>query len=208
MSLFQDVILSQWLIMIALGAVFIIVSRWALTVYSEYPGYILGWLIGAFFIIVRLSVGDADRPDGVPQYLDSVQVFVSTLMGLGVGAVIVLALRFGMSQAQAVSLQVAIYTGGLIIMLFTVFIGTPVAQKMIGIFGLAIGIATLFAMVLFPSPKRKEQLNLKVQSATGASQPINTQNPAGQGGGMPQNGSVPQSRLDQIRKRQNQKLGR
>ncbi|MGB7338310.1 MAG: hypothetical protein WBC91_05395 [Phototrophicaceae bacterium] len=207
MQLFQDFILSQWIILIALGIVFLIVSRWALSTFEEYPGYILGWLVGLFFIIVRLSVGRTELPTDTIGYLNGIQVFAATLFGLLMGSVIVLALRYGMRQAQAISLQVAIYTAMLIIMMFLVFIGSPVTQKMIGIFGLAIGIATLFAMVLFPSQRRKEQLNIKAQGATSGitqgSQPIQTNPNIGQGGGQP-----PASRLDQIRQSQNSKLGR
>lgn len=208
MQVFQEFILSQWIILIALAIVFLIVSRWALQTFEEYPGYILGWLVGLFFIIVRLSVGRTELPTDAIGYLNGFQVFAATLFGLGVGSVIVLALRYGMQQAQAISLQVAIYTAMLIIMMFLVLIGSPVTQKMIGIFGLAIGIATLFAMVLFPTQARKEKLNIKAQGATSgisqSSQPIQTNPNAGQGGGQ----SMPTSRLDQIRQQQNSKLGR
>ncbi|MGJ3237713.1 MAG: hypothetical protein ACFE0Q_03305 [Anaerolineae bacterium] len=197
MQIFQEFILSQWLIMIALFVVFIAISRWALVTLKEYPGYALGWMIGLFFIIVRLSLGDAPAPDGANAYLDGFQVFIATVMGLVVGSVILFGLRFGMQYARAVALQIAIYTAMNIIMIFLVFISTPITQKMIGIFALAIAIATLFAMVLFPSPEREEELNIRSQGATGQQNPPNSQS-----------GALNTSRLNKIRQSQNQKLNR
>lgn len=200
----QDIILSQALIIVALAAVFFVISRWALTVLREYPGYALGWLMGLFFIIVRVSVGGSEvQPDDALTYLNGFQVFIATLFGLLVGAGILLALRFGMKHARAVALQVATYTALNIILIFLVAISNPIFQKMIGIFSMAIGIATLFAMVLFPTPQHEQELNIHAQGVTGTqgTQPLNAPNP-GQGGG-----SGGSSRLDEIRKKQGYKPG-
>lgn len=208
---FQDIILSQALIIVALLAVFFVISRWALAVLREYPGYALGWMMGLFFIIVRISVGGSEpRPEDAVTYVNGLQVFVSTLFGLLVGSVILLALRFGMKHARAVALQVAAYTALNIILIFLVAISSnPVFQKMIGIFSLAIGIAALFAMVLFPTPQHEHELNIRSQGVTQTqgTQPLNAPNPQnpnpGQGGG-----NIGSSRLDEIRKNQRRKLGR
>lgn len=193
MQLFQDFILSQWLILIALAVAFLAISRWAIVVLKEYPGYGLGWMIGLFFVLVYLSVGGEPQVDEPIRYLTGIQVFIATFFGLVVGSIIIFSLRFGMGHARGVALQVAIYTALNLTLLFLVFVAGPITQRMVGIFGLAIGIATLFAIVLFPSPQREQELNIRAQSGT---QPYNPNQ--GQGGGS----AIGNSRLDEIRNRQ------
>lgn len=215
MYFFQDYILHQWLIIGALAIVFLAISRWALVTLREYAGYGLGWMLGLFFVIVYVSIGGGYNPDPeAPRYLDIFQVVIATFLGLLFGGLIQLGMRFGMRIAQGVALQVAFYTSLSLIVLFLVTIEGPIAQRMIGIFGLSVAIATLFAMVLFPSPKREQQLQ-----AISYSQPIapvqqtqqmpQVQTPQqfppqnlGQGGG---NGNT---RLDEIRQRLKHEQGR
>ncbi|GAB5491842.1 MAG: hypothetical protein Phog2KO_20570 [Phototrophicaceae bacterium] len=199
MQIFQEFILSQWLILIALTISFIVISRWAIVVLKEYPGYGLGWMIGLFFVLVYLSVGGEADTDAPVRFLNGFQVFIATLFGLVVGSLIIFGLRFGMGHARGISLQVAIYTALNLTLLFLVFIAGPITQRMIGIFGLAIGIATLFAMVLFPTPQREQELNIRAQSGTQGGQPYNPNGGAGAGGGNP----IGNSRLDEIRNRMN-----
>ncbi len=200
MQLFQEFVLSQWLILSALAIAFLVISRWAVVILREYAGYGLGWMIGLFFVLVYLSVGGEPQTDEPVRFLNGIQVFTATLFGLIVGSIIIFGLRFGMRHARAISLQVAIYTALNLTLLFLVFIAGPITQRMIGIFGLAIGIATLFAMVLFPTPQREQELNIRAQSATQGTQPYNPQNPGAGGGG---NNPIGNSRLDEIRNRMN-----
>lgn len=195
MQLFQEFILSQWLILAALSLVFLAISRWSVVVLREYAGYGLGCLMGLFFILVYASLGGDAEPTNTRVFLNGFQVFLATLMGLFFGAIIIAGIRFGMQYARAIAIQVALYTALNIILIFLVVIEGPIAQRMIGIFALAIGIATLFAMVLFPTSARREELNIRAQGVTQSTQPYDLG--SGGGGGNSNGGS----RLDEIRQR-------
>jgi hypothetical protein len=201
MEALQDILLHQFIIILALGAVFLVVTYWALASLREYMGYGLGLMLGLFFIIVYVSLGGGSNNDsGVPQYLGILQVFIATFVGLIFGGLIQLGLRFGMRMAQGVALQVALYTSISIVVVFLVVMEGQIAQRMIGIFALAVAIATLFGMVLFPAPRREQQVQ-----AMSYSQPISTPQDSYQQMPPPQNlgqgGGAPLSRLDEIRQR-------
>ena len=210
MELLQDVLLNKIIIVASLSLILLLVSHWALVTLREYPGYGLGWLLGIFFIIVYISLGGGQNyASDAPEYLNIFQVFLATLMGLIFGSLVQLGLRFGMRMAQGVALQVALYTSLSIIVVFLALMEGPIAHRMVGIFALAVGIATLFGMVLFPAAKREQQVR-----AMSYSQPIATpqdqlqqppvqypQDNLGQGGGAPIQ-TTPMSRLDEIRQRQ------
>jgi hypothetical protein len=212
MEALQDILLHQFLILLALGVVFIIVSYWALMILREYMGYGLGLMLGLFFIIVYVSLGGgANNQPSETQYLGVIQVFIATFVGLIFGGLIQIGLRFGMRLAQGVALQVALYTSISIVVLFLVLMEGQIAQRMIGIFALAVAIATLFGMVLFPAPRREQQVQNMSYSQPIA--PPQDQYPnqyppqnLGQGGGV----GAQLSRLDEIRQRNrgNTPLGR
>jgi hypothetical protein len=205
MELLQDILLNKIIIVATLSVVFLVISQWALVTLREYMGYGLGWLLGLFFVIVYISLGGGQNNiSAEPEYLGIFQVFIATFLGLVFGGLMQVGLRFGMRMAQGVALQVALYTSLGIIVVFLALMEGPIAHRMVGIFALAVGIATLFAMVLFPAPKREQQVR-----AMSYSQPIGTtdeqlqqpplqypQDNYGQGGG------APLSRLDEIRQRQ------
>jgi hypothetical protein len=207
MELLQDILLNKIIIVSSLSVLLLFISRWALVTLREYMGYGLGWLLGIFFIIVYISLGGGQNAvSDVPQYLNIFQVFLATLLGLVFGSLIQLGLRFGMRMAQGVALQVALYTCLSIIVVFLSLMEGPIAHRMVGIFALAVGIATLFGMVLFPAPKREQQVRAMSYSqpiATPQEQlqqpPVQYPQDLGQGGGLP---AQPMSRLDEIRQRQ------
>ena len=200
-ELMQGILLNPWVVGFLLFGAFIIISRWSLVQLKEYPGYALGVLVGLFFIMVYIALGGGGQtpdPDAVArrEVLNIFEVFLATFFGLIFGAAVMLALRFGTRFARGVSLQVAFYTALNIILLFMAVIGSAITQRMIGIFALAIGIASLFAMVLFPDATRQAQVssfNAQMYESTGGMPPQDT-------GGM--------SRLDEIRNKMNQKNNR
>jgi len=201
LQLFQEFILSQWLILTAYLIIFIFLSRWALVNRKQYAGYGLGWFLAVFFILVYSSVGGMDlnpttTVETTPS-LNGFQVISTTLFGLIIGSLMLIGLRFGMRDARAVSLQIALYIGLILILMFLVVVEGPIGERMIGIFGMAIGIVTLFAFVLFPMQEQQD-LNIQAPGGTQGTQPLNAQ---GNGGGAP----VPSSRLDQIRNNINDK---
>lgn len=201
MELLQDIVLHQILIVLALGVVFLAISRWAL-LQREFAAYGLGWMLGLFFIIVYVSLGGGQNQDNsAPQYLGVLQVAIATFFGLFFGGLVQLGLRFGVKISRGIALQVALYTCLGIIVLFLVMVEGQIAQRMIGIFALAVAIATLFAMVLFPAPKQPLNVVNYQQPLMPQQQQYPPQN-LGQGGGMPmQANGAPLSRLDEIRQR-------
>jgi hypothetical protein len=207
MELLQDILLNKIIIVSSLSLIFLAISHWALMTLREYPGYGLGVLLGLFFVIVYISLGGGANANAAAlQYLNIFQVFLATLLGLIFGSLIQIGLRFGMRMAQGVALQVALYTSLSIIVVFLALMEGPITHRMVGIFALAVGIATLFGMVLFPAPKREQQVRAMSYSqpiATPQDQlqqpPVQYPQDLGQGGGIP---AQPMSRLDEIRQRQ------
>lgn len=204
MELLQDIILNKFIIITTLVMVFLVISRWAVLSLREYVGYGLGCLLGLFFIIVYISLGGGQNAMSTePQYLGIFHVFLASFLGLVFGTVIQIGSRFGMRMAQGLALQVALYTSLGIIVVFLALMEGPVAHRMIGIFALAVGIASLFGMVVFPTAKREQQL-----MAISYSQPISSpeeqlqqaplQAPQENPG---QNSVLQMSRLDEIRQR-------
>src|SRR5690349_15183114 len=122
MELIQDIVLHQVLIVMALGVVFLAISRWAL-VQREYAAYGLGWMLGLFFVIVYFSLGGGQNQNATsPQYLGVMQVFLSTFIGLFFGGLVQFGLRFGVKFSRGMALQVALYTCLGIIVLFLVMV--------------------------------------------------------------------------------------
>lgn len=182
MDFLQDFLLSQWLIFFALVAVLFALCYRVLTQHKQYKGVGLGVMMGLFFIIVRLSIDDTELPtNDEVYYLDSFQVFVATLFGIGTGILMMIGFRFGTSSRRRVGLQIAIYTATLIILAFLIVISNPVIQKMIGIFAFTVGMATMLALVL--APDNEDELNISQQGITGTqpTSPLDNANP-GQGG--------------------------
>jgi hypothetical protein len=205
-ELLQDVILNPWVVGFLLFGAFIIISRWSLMGLKEYPGYALGVLVGLFFIMVYIALGGGGQSpqtdiNGNPivgrEVLNIFEVFLATFFGLIFGAAVMVALRFGTRFARGVSLQVAFYTALNIILLFMAVIGSAITQRMIGIFALSIGIASLFAMVLFPDATRQAQVSS-----------FNAQMYSGDTGGIPPQDTGSMSRLDAIRNKMSQKNNR
>jgi hypothetical protein len=200
----QGIILNSWVVGIMLFGAFIVISRWSLVHLKEYAGYALGILVGMFFMLVYISLGGGTNdstidPVLVRRTLNIFEVFIATFFGMMFGAVVIIGLRFGTRFARGVSLQVAFYTALNVILLFMVVIAGPITQRMIGIFALSIGIASLFAMVLFPDATRQAHISsINAQS-------FNPQGYVDTGAMQPPVDSGNRSRLDQIRNKIQQK---
>jgi hypothetical protein len=203
-AMMQDIILNSWVVGIMLFGAFIVITRWSLVRLKEYAGYALGVLVGMFFMLVYISLGGGTDstvdPTLVRRTLNIFEVFVATFFGMLFGGVVIVGLRFGTRFARGVSLQVAFYTALNVILLFLVVIAGPITQRMIGIFALSIGIASLFAMVLFPDSTRQAHISS-----------INAQTFNPQAGFMDTGGMQPpveggnRSRLDNIRQKMQQR---
>lgn len=191
LRIFQEIFLSQWMVLILLFLAFLFVSWWALNRLREFPGYALGWMFGLFFMLVYGSLGDptTDNLSAADANLNLFQVILATFFGLVFGGMVLGGLRFGMRYARVVALQVAAYTGLNLVLLFLTVIEGPITQRMIGIFSLAFGIATIFLLVLFPSHERHQEVSrFGAQNASD----VSPQSPYTEDGN---------SRLDQIRQK-------
>lgn len=149
----QAILFSSWVVRFILTIVFLVLTHWSLRRLKEYAGYALGFLMGIFFVLVYISLGGGAEGDAEAsrETLNLFEVILATVLGLFFGAGIMFGLRFGTRFARGVALQIALYTALNLILLFLAIIEGPIAQRMIGIFALALGIASLFAMVIFPT---------------------------------------------------------
>lgn len=147
---FEAVVLSPILILLILIGTFLALSRWALFVRKEYAGYALGVLMGFFFIVVYSALGGGSGPidDTANERLNGFQVIAPTFMGLLLGIVVLLGAWVAQRLPRSLALQLAFYTAFNLVLLLMMFILGPIGQRMIGIFALAFGITTLFAIVL------------------------------------------------------------
>jgi len=184
-EIIRNVLFSSWVVRIVLTIVFLVLSHWSLRRIKEYAGYALGLMMGIFFILVYISLGGGASSETpvTRTTLNIFEVILSTFFGLLFGAGIMIGLRFGTRFARGVALQVALYTVLNLVLLFLAFIEGPIAQHMIGIFALALGIASLFTIVLFPSHGHDAPQSFRAQG-------VAPQNQAPAAGG---------SRLDMIR---------
>lgn len=150
-ELFETVILSPILILLILIGAFLALSRWAVFTRKEYAGYGLGILMGLFFVVVYGALGGGSRAidDTVDERLNVFQVITPTFLGLMFGVVILFGAWVAQRLPRSLALQIAFYTAFNLVLLLMMFILGPIGQRMIGIFALAFGITTLFAIVLF-----------------------------------------------------------
>jgi len=149
---FQEFILNQFVVSVALMIVLGFLTRWALIVKKEYIGYGLGWLVSLLLLITyTIMFGDRPRFDPFAD-LNIFQIFLSIFLGLATGAAIQYSKDMGKDiqghySKRSVALRVAAYTMLNLILLGLVIVESSVVQRMIGIFGLAFGIAILLGMV-------------------------------------------------------------
>lgn len=166
---FETIILSPVLILMILIGTFLGITRWALLVRKEYAGYALGLLLGFFFVVVysALGGGSAALDATNTNRLNAGQVVFPTFLGLAFGAVILLGALLAQRLPRTLALQIAFYTAFNLVLLLMMFILGPIGQRMIGIFALAFGITTLFAVVLFGGSQAQSARSASAQGAPG-----------------------------------------
>lgn len=160
MSILIDLLLSPYLIFGVLALIFMVISYWSLVGLREYPGYILGVLVGLLVVFVVSSIGV--QPNVAGQSVDIkattltvFQAFCPAILGMVVGIAFLVIPRLAdatlPAHAQAAiprGIKVAAITGLWVTLLFLfLFVGIQ-TQRMIGIFALAFMIARLFAVVM------------------------------------------------------------
>lgn len=149
---FQDFILNQFVVGLALIIILGFITRWAVMEKKEYPGYGLGWLISILFLVIyTILFGDRLRLSGRVD-LNVWQILLSIALGL-ISGLATQYRRFtgkprqGNVSRRNLALQVALYTTVNLILLGLVIVESSVVQRMIGIYGLALGVAVLLGIV-------------------------------------------------------------
>ncbi len=90
-SVFQEVFLSNIMIFLVMGFIMLLVTGWAFSL-REVAGYILGWLLGVFLIIVLSTLLPAGEPmnefdtlASQPVQLDFIALIIPSGFGLAMG---------------------------------------------------------------------------------------------------------------------------
>lgn len=157
-DLIEDIILSDFLIFIVVIAMLVVVTSWAFRT-REYPGYVLGWLVGIFLIIMyRALFGDGsgaeETVETVERRLSFFTVICPSFIGLLLGFGLLYFIRnYGASHARR-ALTVAIMTALLIVVLFFLSISSQATRQVMGLFALAFSIGVLSNLVVLIAPYR------------------------------------------------------
>lgn len=152
-ELIEAVILSDFLIFIVFALMLAAVTAWALQI-REYAGYVLGWLIGIFFIIIWVSIaGETEAasldPEESEVNLNFLEVILPAFMGLILGFGVLFVVRvYGSGSGIRQGITVTILTTTLVGVLFFLATSGEYAQRLIGIFALAFSIGALATFVL------------------------------------------------------------
>src|SRR5688572_1845202 len=134
MSLLTDVLLSPYIIFGVLALIFLVISYWSLVGLQEYPGYILGCLVGLLVVFVVGSIGIKPNTAGQEVELQKTtltlfQALCPAIFGMLVGIAFLLIPRLAdmtlPPHAQAViprGIKVATITGLWVTLIFLFFL--------------------------------------------------------------------------------------
>jgi hypothetical protein len=159
-DIFQDVFLSPFLFFIVMIGMMIALTVWAFRL-QEYAGYILGWLVAIFVIVVWATV-TGGQPSGVEEEAAQIQtedvrlslfaVAVPSLLGLlgGFGTLFVMR-EFSGSRTWR-SATIALLTWLLVMTIYFLLSSSALVSRLVGIFALAFAIGALSTVVFFGSP--------------------------------------------------------
>jgi hypothetical protein len=100
-NLIEQILFSDFTVFALLGLTVLIITGWARTL-REWPGYLLGWLVGIFLIIVLSTLSpyrvippvDPAAPP-VPTSLNFFQIIIPSIFGLMVGFGLLFLIRIG-----------------------------------------------------------------------------------------------------------------
>lgn len=164
---------------------------------KEYPGYMLGWLVGIFAIIVSQATSDTrsmpapDETEIAAVTLPLLSVMAMTFFGMGLGGGVLFLLRRFVDKQVQRSLYVAFFTAMLVILLYILSSTTGRTNQLTSIFGLAFAIGALATLVMGGSPQRS---NIRTSRVAAGSR--------GGGGPNPNPGNdIPEAHLDRARSR-------
>lgn len=153
-SLLQDIFLSDFVIIMILGGILLLVTWWAWQL-RELPGYILGWLVGIFLIIVFAIAMPSARPSVADDLSDAAGINLAALLvvsfiGLAAGFGGLLLIRGGgaeSSRAQR-SLTVAILVAVPLAASYPLLLTVTATRLLIAIFILTFAIGGMLNFIL------------------------------------------------------------
>ncbi|MFW5696392.1 MAG: hypothetical protein ACOCXR_01260 [Phototrophicaceae bacterium] len=189
-GLFSSPVLT---ILVMLGMLAFITS-WAFR-QKEYPGYLLGWLVGIFAIIVSQATSDTrsmpspDEAEIAATTLPLLSVIGVTIIGMGIGGGVLFLLRRFVDRQVQRSLYLAFFTAMLVILLYTLSSTTGRTNQLTSIFGLAFAIGSLAVVVVGGSPRRTWRTNRPSGNIGGVGPEPDTPN------------DIPEAHLDRARSR-------
>jgi hypothetical protein len=208
-GLIQEIFLSDFLIFVVLCAMMLTVTSWAFRI-GEYPGYMLGWLVGIFIVVIYSAViGDnnvtvEEVTSDAQIQLSMFSVAVASMFGLmaGFGLLFFTRMTSGRSaspgtRSQGRGITVAVLMALLVMSLFILVTSDVYTRKIIGIFALAFAIGALSNVVLGGSP------NITPRNYPPPEDPYaDGYNYTAQSGNIPRApGDAIQSRFDRLRRR-------
>ncbi len=149
-DLIQDVLLSNVMIFIAMVGALALVTGWAFRM-REFPGYILGWLVGLFFMVALSVILPAPDPIlAEAQYSEGLNFFGLILgsgLGLTMGFGVLMLARFGASSTGSArvgrSLTVALLVAITLIASYLMLVSTLTTRMSIAVFVLTFGIGAM-----------------------------------------------------------------
>lgn len=193
MTIINNILLSGWFQLIAFSLIFFIYSKHVLA-QRLVRGYMLGCLIGLFFIFTYTSLNTLQsfRLGVFDSELNALQVFMPSIAGIFIGFVmIVMAYLFRNNRIQK-SLSTATITAMLFIAICLQAIVQPDSRLMVSLFMLAFGITLLFAKIVMSRRYKRDNPYDAQTDVDYLNQPLAQQQPA--------------SRLDSIRQRIKQRI--
>jgi hypothetical protein len=146
-DLIQELLLSNVMIFMAMIVALALVTGWAFRL-REIPGYILGWLVGLFFMVALSVMLPAAEPiDAEAQYSEGLNFFgliIGSGLGLGLGFGVMLLARFGTASTGSArvgrSLTVALLVAITLIASYIMLVSTLATRMSIAVFVLTFGI--------------------------------------------------------------------
>lgn len=154
-SVIQSIFLNDLMILLMMGMAGLALTSWAFR-YRQYAGYLLGWLVGLFFIVTFSSmvapaaITGSDDPDYAR--LSIFTVMFAAIFGFITSLVMMVMVRFFVTytrtttQTWLTAIGISLIIGSGYLMLIT----SDTFRLVIAIFVLAMAIAMLLVLVLYP----------------------------------------------------------
>lgn len=145
-----NVVLSNVVIFIVMGIVLVMLTNWALRL-REIPGYILGWLVGIFIIILMTVLSPSsqvpvtDPGVSAPVELSFLGVIIPSFIGLVLGVGVLSLVRFGGNTPSRIgrALTIAVLVTITLVSAYLMLQSFLAGRLSIAIFLLTFGIGAL-----------------------------------------------------------------